>query len=206
LRNGQLRLFLDHDECLFADGRVGLQLAGQVASVAVGRVAVVDDFGNNDCYSVLFLLVWRISSFEDKTYHIAVELIQGVYPNVVKSQIELYLCPDESFREGLCEKSLLLHLCFQQRVFIDLKNVDCCLLNDGFDIDAAAKVAPAVAIVVISLGEGAAGRPVDASRWKLDGFLLLKRWCCDTVSYLPARRGCRGIRTRKGESGKAEDS
>ena len=46
------------------------------------------------------------------TYHIVVELVQGVYPDVVKGLVELYLCANQRLNECLCEQSLLLHLSF----------------------------------------------------------------------------------------------
>jgi hypothetical protein len=46
------------------------------------------------------------------TYHIAVELVQGVYSDVVKGLVELKLCANQRLNKRLCEQSLLLHLSF----------------------------------------------------------------------------------------------
>jgi len=46
------------------------------------------------------------------TYHIVVELVQGVYPDVVKGLVELYLRANQRLNKRLCEQSLLLHLSF----------------------------------------------------------------------------------------------
>ena len=50
----------DHDEGLLADAGVGLQLARDVARVDVIGVAAVADLGDDDCYSVLFSLVYSL--------------------------------------------------------------------------------------------------------------------------------------------------
>jgi hypothetical protein len=46
------------------------------------------------------------------TYHVVIELVQGVYPDVVKGLVELYLCANQRLNKRLCEQSLLLHLSF----------------------------------------------------------------------------------------------
>ena len=111
---GQGRLFLNDDESLLADGGVGLQLARKIALVGVGRVTAVGDFSYNNCYSVLVMFVSEVLYVGKLvgTYHIVVELVQGVYPDVVKGLVELYLRANQRLNKRLCEQSLLLHLSF----------------------------------------------------------------------------------------------
>jgi hypothetical protein len=111
---GQGRLFLDDNEGLLADGGVGLQLTREIALVRVGRVTAVGDFSYNNCYSVLVMFVSEVLYVGKPVgiYHIVVELVQGVYSDVVKGFVKLYLCADQRLNKRLCEQSLLLHLSF----------------------------------------------------------------------------------------------
>jgi hypothetical protein len=107
-------LFLDDNEGLLADGGVGLQLTREIALVRVGRVTAVGDFSYNNCYSVLVMFVSEVLYVGKPvgTYHIVVELVQGVYSDVVKGLVKLYLCADQRLNKRLCEQSLFLHLSF----------------------------------------------------------------------------------------------
>ncbi len=91
-----------------------MQLTREIARARVGRVTAVGDFGYNNRYSVLVMFVSEVLYVGKlaETYHIFIELVQGVYSNVVKGLVELYLCADQSINKRLCEQSLLLHLSF----------------------------------------------------------------------------------------------